>query len=103
MNEVEGDCENARARDTGGESYVSELKAYDAAFRVSGTVTAGIDRFHGTTGEVARKAEEDALFASAPLSRSRKSPECSAERGRAISKPADAWSRSSSGVAVRKS
>lgn len=95
MNEVEGDCENARARDTGGESYVSALlKAYDTAFRVGGTVAAGKERFHGTTGDVARKADEDALFASTPPSRSLKSPECSAERGRAISKPADAWSRS---------
>lgn len=91
VNEAEGDCEMARARDTGGGSKLSALlKAYDAAFRDGGTAAAGNDRFHGTTGEVARKAEEDALFASAPPSRSRKSPECRAERGRAISRPADA-------------
>lgn len=61
----------------------------------------GKTRLQGTTGDVAKKAEADALPLSAPPSRSRKSPECKAERGRTISKPADAWFGSGSGVAVR--
>lgn len=79
------------------------LNAYDAVSGDAGTVDAGKDRFHGTMGEVARKAEDDVLFASEPPSRSRKSPECSADRGRSISKPADAWSGSRSEMTVRGS
>lgn len=91
-NEVECDCEIARARDTGGESRLyASLKAYDAALRGGGTAAVGNSRFQGTTGEVARKAEEEeALLVSGLPSLSRKSPECRAERGRAICRPADA-------------
>lgn len=91
VNAAEGDCEIAGGRTTGVSSLPSVLlKVYDVVFRNGGTAAAGKDRFHGATGEVARKVAGDAMLVSAPPSRSRKSPECRAERGRAISRPADA-------------
>lgn len=66
-----------------------------------GRAALGKERFHGTTGEVA-SISDDWLLACPSALFCRKSPAWRAERGRSISRPAEAWSRRGSGVDVRE-
>tara|TARA_R110002003_G_scaffold296_9_gene18691 strand:+ start:19346 stop:19819 length:474 start_codon:yes stop_codon:yes gene_type:complete len=94
-NKLVDDCDIARARDTARLSAPNDAsKEYDASLRVDGRAAAGKERFHGATGEVARNGVTIELPPELPPSLfSLKSPECRADRGRSISRPAAAGSR----------
>lgn len=68
--------------------------AYETSCRFEWYAADGNEVSQGTTGDVARKSEDETLSARVrPTLSSLKSPECSADRGRSISRPAAAWSR----------
>lgn len=72
---------------------------YETSCRFALYAAEGKERSHGTTGDVARKVEDETpLLEAHPAGFSLKSPECNADRGRWISRPAAAGSRKCSGV-----
>jgi hypothetical protein len=92
----------ARARETARDSWPNPASVYGVCFRYEEQAGAGNDRIHGATGDVARIPVADDPLPGPPLSDfSLKSPECSADLGRSIARPAAATSRKASGVEVR--
>jgi hypothetical protein len=104
-NELNGDCDDcdiARARAAVRLSSVRD-PGYETSLCCGAKAEVGNERFQGTTGEVARKPEDEWSFSDvAPALFSLKSPECNADRGRSISRPTAAGSRRCSGVEIRE-
>jgi len=104
-NELNGgcdDCDIARARAAVRLSPPRD-SGYETSLRCAAKAAVGNERFQGTTGEVARKTEDEGSFSDVvPALFSLKSPECNADRGRSISKPIAAGSRRCSGVEMRE-
>jgi hypothetical protein len=90
------------ARDRGA-VRLSRLRGsiYETSCRFAWYAAEGKERSQGTTGDVARKSEDEmSLLEAHPVRFSLKSPECNADLGRSISRPATAGSRKCSGADV---